>query len=535
MSKKTVNTVELPAVPESAEEVIRFFRQRLDAEKISKEVISETMLVIEALFHNLIEQDLGSNTMLRLSCRNSLGSVTLNIDFEGRMANLYNMEDGMFSPEDQILQAYEDKIAQSYHFGNNTFQISVKRKHLRTLLFCTFGVLCAILVYIPLSFLPTRKDQFIVLRDYVIPIQRLFGNALLMISAPVTFFSLLKNLMNTYILSNRYSQTRRLRGKGMATALISVLIAIGVVFLLLSRYRQPPLYPEETEAASSAFAGFISEFIPSSIFEPFESFSPVPLIFLALIVTAAFSSSGPYFEKLKKAVDIGYTVFSKMLSMVLFAFPFIFFSSTLELLLFGIDGIMLPILDAILMILAGSAVVALFYLIRLKIGGVRLRPFLRKVLKLIPENCRINSAIDAVPYNIRYCVRNFGLNRKSLEMVLPTLAQTMFDGNCYFMMSIALYLSFDMGKDLTWDSLLILILLIVFLSLGAPNQPGGIMVGTMIILKYLGADPANQMYLAVFFEAAFGVFQNLVNVIGDIVTVTIEEQKKKTKEAAGAI
>ena len=105
MKKKTANTIELPAVWESAEEVIRFFRQRLDAEKISKEVVSETMLVIEALFHNLMEQDLGSDTMMRLSCQNSLGTVELKIDFDGKMAYLYSREDGDFSPEDQILQA----------------------------------------------------------------------------------------------------------------------------------------------------------------------------------------------------------------------------------------------------------------------------------------------------------------------------------------------------------------------------------------------------------------------------------------------
>ena len=529
MKKKTANTIELPAVWESAEEVIRFFRQRLDAEKISKEVVSETMLVIEALFHNLMEQDLGSDTMMRLSCQNSMGTVALKIDIDGKMTYLYSREDGDFSPEDHILQAYEDKISHGYHFGRNTFQINVKRKHLRTLLFCAIGILCAILVYIPLSYLPTRKDQFVVLRDYVIPIQRLFGNALLMIGAPVTFFSLLKNLMNTYILSNRYSQVRRLRGKAIATALISVLIAMAISFLLLSRYKQPPLDPEGA-TASSTFAEFISEFIPSSIFEPFETLSPVPLIFLALVVTAAFGSAGQYFEKLHKAVGIGYAVFSKMLSMVVFAFPFIFFVSTLELLLFGIQGILLPMVDAMLIMLAGVFLIALFYLIRLKIGGVELRPFLRKLMKQIPENCRINSAIDAVPYNIRYCVRNYGLNRKNLEVVMPTLAQTMSDGNCYFLMCIALYLSFDIGSNLSWYSIVILILMAVFLSLGAPNQPGSIMIGTMIFLKYLGADSASQMYVAIFFEAAFGIFQNLINVIGDIVTVTIEGQKRKAKE-----
>ena len=87
------------------------------------------MLVIEALFHNLHEQKISPDTMLQLSCRNRLGSIVIKIGFEGKLAYLYSMEDGEVSPEDHILQAYEDKISHSYYSGYNSFQISVKRKH----------------------------------------------------------------------------------------------------------------------------------------------------------------------------------------------------------------------------------------------------------------------------------------------------------------------------------------------------------------------------------------------------------------------
>jgi hypothetical protein len=42
-----------------------------------------------------------------------------------------------------------------------------------------------------------------------------------------------------------------------------------------------------------------------------------------------------------------------------------------------------------------------------------------------------------------------------------------------------------------------------------------------------GDDFSGIMFAAILFEAAFGVFQNLLNVMGDIVTVAIEEQSGK--------
>ena len=54
MKKKAINSIEVPAVQESVGKVILFFRERLDEEKISEKIVSETMLVIEALFHNLL-------------------------------------------------------------------------------------------------------------------------------------------------------------------------------------------------------------------------------------------------------------------------------------------------------------------------------------------------------------------------------------------------------------------------------------------------------------------------------------------------
>ena len=98
------------------------------------------------------------------------------------------------------------------------------------------------------------------------------------------------------------------------------------------------------------------------------------------------------------------------------------------------------------------------------------------------------------------------------------------------LMSVGLFLSFELGESTTWYRILVLAILVIFLSLGAPNQPGTFLVGTMIILRFFGYSSASLTYIALILEASLGIVQNLINVIGDIVTVTIEEEQMKIRK-----
>ena len=536
MKGKKAEPIELPAVKESFGEMQAFFQENLDAQAISRELAMETMLVVEALFHNILEQENGRVTTLRLTFRESLGNIVIGIGFEGKMAYLYTEEDDGVSPENRILRAYEEKIESSYRFGYNSFKITVKRKHSRTLLYCAAGILLAFLVFLPLHFLLPADQTVRLGKEILVPLEELFGNAAFMIGAPVTFFSLLKNLTHAYILSERYSIVRKLRLKAVATSVMTILLATGIAFLFLRAYRilGEAKMTRAAEPAMDVISRWISEAIPSSIFGPFEMASPVPLIVISLLLTYVFCSSGRYFGRLKQAVDACYTVFSKMLGLVLFALPFFFFVTVLQLLIFMEYETLLHMTLIILMMLGSVLSVVVFYLIRLKIGGVALRPFLKKIPPLILENLRINSCIDAVPFNIRYCARHLRIDRKRLEIKLPILAQVMYDGNGFFLMSVAMFLAFSSDRAVTWYGVVMAGILVFFLSLGAPNQPGGLLVGTIIMIQYFGIEISSAIYLAIAFEAAMGVFQNLFNVVGDIVTVTIEEEQIRKGAAASA-
>ena len=158
----------------------------------------------------------------------------------------------------------------------------------------------------------------------------------------------------------------------------------------------------------------IASLMPSDIFEPFKLFSPYPLILLSLLIIIALRSVDTHFDRLKDAVDACYVLFSKMLNLVMLVLPAFCFLSFLHLLLKGGFVGLIDVLMCWVVALLGAGLVLLLYALRLKLAGIKVIGFIKGILPILKENIMINSAIDAVPLNIRQCSKIFGISRSYL-------------------------------------------------------------------------------------------------------------------------
>ena len=515
--------IEIPLTSEGVGMAYTFIEEELKRNHINKEILSETMLVFEALFHNLIEQHVGQNIFLTASTQKTFGEINIKLGYEGKPYVPTEYDQSDLSPEASILRAFHEKIAYRYSSGHNSIRIVVKRSYSGFQLRCLAAIALAILVGLPLYSFATYDMRVAIDVQILHPLIRMYANAMLMVGAPITLFSMIRNLTDVYIVAERSSSGRRLQAKTLITSAISVGLGFGVSLLAAMLMGASENYLEGYGTGMTVME-LLDSLVPSNIFEPFETFMPFPMIIVALLITYAFCSVGEYFDQIKKGIDICYALFSKMLNVVMEFLPFFCFLAFLTPI--NADGLtsLLVIADTVLLTVAGLSVVFVFYLLRLRIGGVKLGPFLKRLPPLIWENMKINSAIDAVPFNIRYCARNYGFNRKRLSENLPILAQVNLDGNCFIIMMLAMVLVFLMGINTSWVQIMVIAILVLFLSLGAPNQPGSILIGTLIILYYLKAE--NLISFAIYMEVFFGALQNAINVIGDIVTVAIEERKR---------
>ena len=192
-----------------------FVEEQLTRKDLSKEAALETLLVFEALMQKLIDWGLDENTDVEIQGEHRLGDFRIKVGFEGRVFAPGDEDEG--SIEDKILEGHDDKIDYSYFSGYNTISISVSRSYRSAMVACGIAALCAVIAYFPISFMLDTSAQQDLLANYVFPLEEMYTNAMLMVGAPMTFFSLLKNLTNTYVVAQRNSTVRNTKEKSSRT------------------------------------------------------------------------------------------------------------------------------------------------------------------------------------------------------------------------------------------------------------------------------------------------------------------------------
>lgn len=517
------------------EEIRTFIFKVLKKSKVTRRNEVEAMLVFEALYNNLMVQGLDEDTALTVRVEKTFGETRIKIDFEGEPVS-YSIDDLPHNVEGAVMNAYAEKIDHRYHTGHNHYTIMVKRNYSSGMIYSMVAFLVAFIVYIPIQLFMGPKAQHYLLEEIVFPTEMIFSNIIVMVGAPVTFFSLLNNMTDAYILAEKNSNMRRLHAKTLISSVNSIFLSLAWGFVF-GKIIVGHLFFAGGLVKSEAInvPKILAELSPSSIVDPFQSISPFPLIILAVMSTYALCSAGKYFDAMKSVIKGCCVLFSKMLTVVMFALPVFSFLAMLDVLLDdGFADVGMILIMEIIIILSLS-VLALYYAARLKHAGVGIRDFLKKLPPLIKENIIINSAIDAVPFNIRYCTTKYKMDRKQLEDSIPILAEMNLDGNCFVITLMTILLVETGAVHASWLNLLGIALLVLFLSLGAPSQPGSCVIGLMIILNYLGQY--DYVCVAIYGEVLLGWLINLVNVVGDIVTVATEDENmkkishKKTAEA----
>ena len=522
MERVKSNRVRIRATTEEFGQALDFVRELLERSSVSTQIAMEATLVFEALLGLIRLQGFGESVVINISGEQGFGNFNLKIGFVGKRFNLSDDGEGGASPELRIIEGFGEKVSCNYHRGYNTIRISVQTSPKAFMASCGISLALAIVAYLIICLFTDADTRHVFMSEYLFPIEQLFGNALLMVGPPVTLLSLLKNVSDVFIASERSADSHRLWVKAIFTSCFAIALAVATSFVMSLLIAGRGYYAgHTTEVVDHSFASLVTSMVPASIFEPFEAISPIPLVFVAAITTYALCNASTYFDQLKTAINALYELFSWMLRAVMMALPVFCFMAFLEALLDVGFVSLLYIVEIVLSIAGGVLVLFASYAIRLRAKGVNVRAFAKKLLPLLRENVAINSSIDAAPYNIRYCTRNFGMSREKLSSNLPILAQLSLDGNCFILMYIAMICIFMSVSSVPWPNVVGIAALVLFLELGAPNQPGGILIGTMIVITYLNLP--DMLRMAIYLEMFLGSAQNIINVMSNIVAMAEDE------------
>ena len=131
------------------------------------------------------------------------------------------------------------------------------------------------------------------------------------------------------------------------------------------------------------------------------------------------------------------------------------------------------------------------------------------------------SSVATIPTNLA-AADDTGISRDVAEMVIPLGATMHMDGSCFSCVLKILFVWGVFGKEITWASLPLIVLVAVLSSVGMSGVPGGGYIGEYIICAVFFP---NQMELAFPILVAIGNLVDppatMINSAGDYVAAFI--------------
>ena len=541
--KKYASTLTIDTTPEHFDEAKEFIENALKIEKIDSQHILETLLIFEELFIKICDDEFcqKDDKRLTITIRKKLGEIRVLLDFKG---NRFDIDCDLDAASNDsgvaILSRYQDRIGRRFMKRTNSISILARRSN-NAGIYCTIAFVAAFLTYVVLDLclspdtMMQLSDRVYLTNNFLDITEQFFGNAMLMIAAPVTFFSLVTNITTVSVIGSQRIDLNRLIIKIVRMAFVAILAAL-VYFFLANNFikwisYKTMVFDVVGELNSETLTNNIASIIPRDLFSAFTSISPLPLLFLGIFTAVAIISMNKHFFTIKTITDSLYTLFTRMLSIIMLFLPLIVYCSFLDSLLE--NGYRLILYIGFLILLSAIGILIMFACKCLVITfkGGSLLYFIKACLPAISKNFVINSSIDAIQYNIRFCNRVLKVRNEILTVDIPVLAQISLSGNCFILMFFTLVCMMGASVPFSASNLIILSISVVAMSLSAPNQPGSFFLGMIIILNYLSI-PLMSVSMVFFMEAVVGRFLSLLNSFGDIVTVYCTELDEQAAEAA---
>jgi len=439
----------------------------------------------------------------------------------------------MLAPEDEddlggkILEQFTDRMQQSYCSGNNVVTFAATSVSNNVLLLSILSFAAAMIASTVIMYACDAQQEAWIVSNLIYPIMLLFTKCMQTVVVPVAFFSLAAFIVNLY---RTLDQSRRVASLTLRYFISSVFsMGIGLLVVVLSKRFSLNEDLSAFQVAVDNFMGrnvgeILMNTVPSNIVEPFLSSNPLPMLVVAtfsgLAAAKLLGSSG---DKIRSAINGVSDFFCCMIGLIYNTIPvFAFFAQVYLFMQYGITG-MLLVIRFLLLLFVVMLLVALFDLARLSVVGISIPYFFRCFSDVMRENLKIASNIDAMPYNKRVLLHRTSFHEDYLKDGLAIGALMNMDGNCAVISAGILFLTDGIGMELRIGGILWIGLIIILLSLGAPNQPGSFLMSMTMLMLYVGVS--TELYAGILIVEAFLCkFYSFLNSAGDIVTILIEDR-----------
>ena len=275
--------------------------------------------------------------------------------------------------------------------------------------------------------------------------------------------------------------------------------------------------------SSSRSGSFVETFVPDNFFQMLSSGNILQLIFVCLLLGyLSFSLSSKNNDTFRNIVSLGQDFCLKAITLILKVAPcgvFSLVASTISKL--DYDSIPQIAKLCVLLVLSLSihALIILPLLAKIfgKFSGYKFLNKMRQPLILALTTASSNAAL---PVSLKTLKQEGKVPDEVADFVLPMGATFNMDGSAMFQTLIYLCVAAAAQINISGSDYIVLVLIVVFSSVGVAGIPGGALAVTAYMFNYLGL-PEQYLGVVILLDRFFDYPITMVNVWGDLVVAKI--------------
>lgn len=186
-------------------------------------------------------------------------------------------------------------------------------------------------------------------------------------------------------------------------------------------------------------------------------------------------------------------------------------------------GVLIGMLIYVLTVVTGLLIVAIVFLSIIGLySGVGLRAFISQSKEVLLMAFSTSSSAAVMPLTIR-TLEKLGVNSATVRFLIPLGATINMSGTALYQAVATVFLASVFGVELEATSLLLIVAMTIFASMGSPATPGASIAILAMMLNNIGIPQAG-LALLLGVDRILDMCRTLVNVLGDMTASVVVDK-----------
>lgn len=370
----------------------------------------------------------------------------------------------------------------------------------------------------------------------------LFLGALKLIIAPLVFFSLISGVL-------RLGEASRMTELGAWTVgyyLMTTLIAIGIGLVVVTFIHpwtsspplaNPPPVPEGVTFISAGDdnpAGILGGLLKEILVNPFTALANTNLLAIVangIAIGLAALLVLPAGSRIPEIVHEITQVVYKLAEWAILLVPVGVLAIVYELTLASDTALIGQLVTFCMVVFLATAFHGLVVLptIARLFAGKSLRVLFDAVAEPFTVALTTSSSAATLPVSLRAANERLNIDPSVSSFVLPLGATMNMDGTALFEAVAAVFLAYLFGIELDSSTIVLIFVVTMLASVGAPGIPSGSMAGMQVVLLSLGI-PLEAIGILLLVERPLDTFRTAVNVEGDLIGCIVVDHRLRAAQ-----